>query len=174
MAEDRNYIITLKIEGSSNAGASSAVAGSSTQSQKQAVASSENKTPGLLQSAESRAAFTSSLVAWHTIKPFATQQINYRVSLVELTSGSREMQEKANFINQLTQKGVGLAESVAAGALLGGGPGALVGALVGVTSSVIGVSQKVSTYMIKDSLENYSIEMSRVRASSLGSRSNNQ
>jgi hypothetical protein len=175
MAEDRNYTITLKIEGSTNAGASSAVAGSSTQSQKQAVTSSENTIkPGLLQSAESRAAFTSSLVAWHTIKPFITQQINYQVSTVELRTGSKEMQAKANLQNEILQKGMGIIETATVGAMIGGLPGALIGLTLGTAQTFISYSQRQNTLNLQESLENRSIEMMRIRAGSLGSRSNYQ
>ena len=177
MAEDRNYTITLKIEGSTNAGASSAVAGSSTQSQKQAVADNINipeSHPGLLQNGNARLALATSLVAWNTIKPYITQQINYRVSLVELKTGSREMQEKANFFNQTIQKGVGLAESIGVGSLLGGAPGAVVGAAVDATRSIISYYQKVNMLNLQDTLESRSTELQRIRAASLGSRSNNQ
>ena len=173
MAEDRNYTITLKIEGSTDAGSSSAVAGTSTKSQNSATGGTSTKS-GLLQNAEARADYITELVAWHTIKPFAIQQINYHFSTVELRTGSKEMQQRASFQNEIFQKGLGIAETTATGALLGGLPGALIGLTLGTAQTLISYSQRQNTLNLQESLENRSIEMMRIRAGSLGSRSNYQ
>ena len=173
MADNRNYTITLKIDGTTDINSNSAVAGSSTQSTSSAVGHGANK-PGLLQSPEARANYTSALVAWHTIKPFVTQHATYQTSLVALRTGSNEMQEKANLINQTVQTGVGLLEMAATGAAIGGGAGAVIGAISSVASSIFGLYQRTNKLSLERTIENKSLEMLRIRAGTLGSRSNYQ
>ena len=89
-----------------------------------------------------------------------TQQINHQVSLVNLKTGSKKCRERANFTNQIIQKGrPGLAETAATGALLGGFARALIGLTIGTVHTIHSYSQKESSmHLICKTLENRSIE----------------
>lgn len=179
MAESRNYTITLKIDGSAGeGGTSTAVAGASTPSSSATASSASvggggGGKSGVL-SKEGAKAFMKAMTAYHTVKSFAVQQINYTTSIVELRTGSREMQQRAQFQNQIAQKGVGILEMGVAGALIGGLPGAVLGLTLSTAHTVIGYTQKQNTLELQETLENRSLEMLRIRAGSYGSRSNNQ
>ena len=171
MAESNEYSITLHIDGEvASTGSSEAVAGASTPSSTASAKASASKGATSVNAKSAMQAMT----AYHTIKSFAVQQINYQVSTVELRTGSKDLQEKANFTNQIIQKGIGIAELTVAGAVVGGLPGALAGLALSTAHTAIGYAQRQNTLNLQESLENRSIEMMRIRAGSLGSRSNSQ
>ena len=161
--EKRNYTITLKNKTSSGGG-NSPIAGSS-----KAKSDTEER-EGIL-SKEGAKAFGSAMVAYHQVKSFATQIINHEVSKVELRTGSREMQQRANFINSTVQQGIGILESMATGALVGGLPGAIIGTALGTAHTLISYAQRQDTINTQRTLENRSIAMNFIRAGANGSRS---
>jgi hypothetical protein len=171
MAESREYSITLHIDGEvASTGSSEAVAGASTPSSTASAKASASKGATSVNAKAAMQAMT----AYHTIKSFAVQEINYQVSTVELRTGSKDLQEKANFANQIIQKGIGIFEATAVGAVVGGLPGALAGLALSTAHTAINYAQRQNTLNLQESLENRSIEMMRIRAGSLGSRSNSQ
>lgn len=158
--EQRNYSITIKADKLSSK--RKAVAGNNSDSD-----SDDRK--GLL-SKEGAKAYAKGLVAYHTVKSFATQVVNHEVSMVQLRTGSNELQERANFINQTVQKGIGILEGGIAGAMVGGLPGFLIGTTLSLMHSVIGYGQAVNRLNTENTLENQSIVMNIVRAGARGSR----
>ena len=118
--------------------------------------------------------FGTAMVAYGKVKSFATQIINHEVSIVELRTGSRELQERANFTNQMVQTGVGILEGAVSGALVGGLPGFIAGTLLSVTHTVIGYTQKQDTLNAQRNLETASIAMNNIRAGANGSRRGQQ
>ena len=163
--QERNYTITIKADALSG-GKRKAVAGDNTQSDTE-------KGKGLL-TKEGAKTFATVMVAYNSVKSFATQIINHEVSLVQLRTGSNELQERANLINQVAQQGVGLLEGAIAGAVVGGLPGFIVGTVLGVAHTVVGYQQKAHTINLQNRLENISIEMNYARAGANGSRRNNE
>ncbi len=124
---------------------------------------------GLL-SKENAKKFAQGMVAYRTVKSFSTQIINHEVSMVELRTGSKELQERASFINQIAQQGLGIIESAVTGAMLGGLAGALIGTALSVTHQAIGYAQAQNRIDNQRTLENNSIEMNYIRAGARGSR----
>lgn len=133
--------------------------------------SDTEKSKGLL-SKEDAKAFAAGMVAYGTVKSFATQILNHEVSLVQLRRGSNELQERANFINQMAQKGLGIMESVVGGALVGGVGGALVGLTLSATHEAISIAQKQQTIELNNTIENIGLNMNVIRAGANGSRRN--
>ena len=166
-----NYTITLEIKGLADS--SSPVAGATT-SPSSAVADTAISTGAGAPSGEKSTKNLTKLTAYHTLKSFALQQINYEVSIVELRTGSRDMQERANFYNSIVQKGLGIVEATAVGFKMGNLPGALAGLMLSTAHTAIGYAQKQNTINLQQTLENRSLEMMRIRAGALGSRSNTQ
>lgn len=162
MAE-RNYTITIKANGLVED--ESPIAGNK-------KSDSEN-TRGLL-SKEGAKAFAKGMVAYGTVKSFATQIINHEVSLVELRTGSNELQIRANFINERVQNAVGVLETAVTGALVGGGVGAIVGLALGTAHKLISYGQRQQTLDLQRSLENETIQRNYIRAGAKGYRSNEQ
>lgn len=165
--ESREYKIIIESTGggASDSGTTSAVAGSKTPSPKKSI----EDTGGIL-SKDGAKNYLAGMVAWRTVKPYLTQVINHEVSLVELKTGSRELQDRANFVNQMVQRSVNSLEMVATGALVGGGAGALVGLATSLVHTGISYMQAQNKIELQKTLENRSLEMQVIRASSFGSR----
>ena len=133
-------------------------------------ASDTEKTKGLLNKEQAKQ-FAAGMVAYRQVKSFATQILNHKVSTVQLRRGSNELQERANFMNQLAQKGVGVLEGALTGAMIGGGIGAIVGVTLSVAHTAIGVAQAQQTLELQNTLENVGLNMNYIRAGASGSRS---
>lgn len=157
----RNYTITIKASGVVDD--ESPIAGDNKQSD-------SKKTKGLL-SKEGAKAYAKGLVAYHAVKSFATQVISHEVSLVELRTGSNELQRRANFINQLHQTGAGVIESTVTGALVGGLPGAVIGMATSAVKKLIDYAQRQETINLQKSIEDTTLGMNYVRAGARGYRS---
>lgn len=115
-------------------------------------------------------AFGKVMVAYGTVKSFATQIINHEVSLVELRTGSRELQERANFANEVGQKAWNLVESVGSGALVGGWIGAIVGGVLSIGHTALGYMQNQNRINTARTVENVGLQMNYIRAGANGSR----
>ena len=161
--EQRNYTITIKTDKLSGGG-NDAIAGSSTESEKESAKSS-----GLL-TKEGAKAFGKGLVAYRAVKSFATQVINHEVSMVQLRTGSNELQQRANFQNQLIQQGVGIIEGAVAGALVGGLPGFIIGTATSLLNTMVSYGQAQNRLDTQNALEGASISLNKIRAGVNGSR----
>lgn len=169
----KSYEITIKLDNSGGGrGAHEAISGTTAPSPS-ATASSGQASQGGGGGGSLKTAL-GAVFSYATVKSFATQQINYSVSLTGLRTGSNELQQKASFYNQIIQKGVGAAETVAAGAAAGGWVGAVIGLGVSTAHTLIGFSQAQNTINLNRTLENRSLEMTRIRAGAQGSRSVSQ
>lgn len=109
-------------------------------------------------------------VAYRQVKPFVSQVISNEVQKVGLRTGSNREQEKANFYHNVASKTFSFAESVAIGAKLGGGWGALAGAVLSGAHEIISYVNKVDNLNIKASIENESNRLNLIRAGAGGSR----
>ena len=156
-----NYTITIKASDFSGR-MESPVAGDT-------KVSDTEKSKGLL-SKEGAKTFGKVMVSYNAVKSFATQIVNHEVSMVELRTGSNELQQRANFINQTIQQGIGIIESTVTGALVGGLPGAIFGAVVGVAHTLIGYAQNQEKINTQKALEDVSLGMNYIRAGVNGSR----
>lgn len=164
----KSYEITIKLDNSGGGrGAHEAISGTTAPSPS-ATASSGQASQG---GGGSLKTALGAVFSYATIKSFATQQINYGVSITGLRTGSNELQQKASFYNQIAQKGLGIAETTLAGFAVGNVPGALIGLAVSTTHTLIGFGQAQNTINLNRTLENRSLEMTRIRAGAQGSRS---
>lgn len=156
---DRNYTITIKYD---DAQSSSPIAGANDKSDTE-------KGKGFL-SKEGAKAFGKAMVSYGIVKSFATQVINHEVSMVELRTGSRALQERANFTNQLIQQGVSIAETTFTSAAVGGWVGAIVGFVLSLGHTLVGYAQNQEKINTERTIENQSIQMNYIRAGANGSR----
>lgn len=158
MAENNEYIITIKRD--TKVESDSPVAGNETESS------------GGLLSKKSAKVFAQGMVAYRQVKALGVQAINHEVSLVQLRTGSNELQQRADFINDVVQKGVGALESVAVGALVGGVGGALAGLAMSGVTYAIQIQQKRERLDLEREVENESIRRNLIRAGASNSRAN--
>lgn len=155
------YTIVIKNETSSNTSPiakNSGSAGSVTKPEKTSI------------SKEGAKAFGKTMVAYGTVKSFALQSVNHEVSLVQLRTGSNELQGRANFTNSVVQKVVGIGESMVAGAMIGGIPGAIVGLALSTAHTLIGYAQNQDRINTEKTVESVGLQMNILRAGASGSR----
>ena len=161
---DRRYEFTIKMKGETG-GKTNPIAGSSkTESDTETA-----KSGGMLTKDQAKV-FAKGMVAYGMTKSFATQIINHEVSMVEMRTGSKELQQRASFNMQVAQQGLGIAESMATGALVGGLPGAIVGTIIGFARTAINYNQNVNRINTARAVENVGLGMNYVRAGANGSR----
>lgn len=158
---DRRYEIILRND-TGGGGSRSPIAGDSRKSDTE-------KGKGLL-SKEGAKAFAQGLVAYRTLKSFGTQILTHEVSLVSLRSGSNEMQERAQFVYEVGNQGIGILESTATAAAVGGWVGAAVGFILSTAHTLVGFSQKQDTINVQRTVEGQSLQLNYIRAGTRGSR----
>lgn len=163
--DNNSYTVTIELKDSSGqAGANKVFAGNTTQQSPNVQAQQQGVKKDL----------ALKLGAWHVVKSFAVQQVNHAVSLVELRTGSRDMQDHANFYNNVIQSGVSILEATAVGAYMGSLPGALVGFTLSAMHKGLDISNKHQTLLMQQDVENRSLHSQYIRAGAQGSRGNNQ
>lgn len=157
------YKLEIELVGGSREG-SLPVAGTETSM----VTTTRTATAGGKSKARGELAF---FVAYRQVKSFASQMIGNEVGKVGLKTASNRLQEKANFAHQVTSTTWNIAEGIGAGALVGGGIGAVVGAVTSIAHTLVTFSNNQSIININKSIENQSINMNYIRAGTQGSRS---
>lgn len=110
------------------------------------------------------------LTAWSKAKPWINQVVSHEVNMVNLRTGRQEYAQKVQFAYGLIQQVEGIGSSIAMGFATGGGPGAIIGAAVGLISTGISYVQKQNQIDTQESLENVNLQQSRIRAGTSGSR----
>lgn len=131
--------------------------------------SDTQKTGGLLTKSQAQA-FGKGMVAYRQVKSFVQQGVNDYVSKVQLRTGSNELQQKANFINEMVNTGLNVVETTFVAGMVGGLPGALVGLLTSTAHTLIGYAQNQNRLNTERTIENQSIQMNYIRAGARGSR----
>lgn len=104
------------------------------------------------------------MISYGTAKSFVSQILQHRVNTVELRTGSTELQQKISFAYQIGNQALSIIESVAVGAMVGNLPGAIMGAVAGVTHTLIGYAQNAQRIRWQGELENISNTLINVRA----------
>ncbi len=101
------------------------------------------------------------------VAPFVKQGIQYSISTVGLRTGNMERQQRIQSAYDIGSQIVGIGESIAMGAMVGGLPGAVVGAVMSTATTLIGVAQKQNTLNINHALENQQISMLNARSGAI-------
>lgn len=109
-------------------------------------------------------------VAYRTVKSFVAQSVNNEIGKVQLRTGSARLQEKANFINQVVQTSWNFGESIVAGAMFGGLPGAIIGGTISALHTIVTYANNQNVINLNRSIENQSRELNYIRAGAQGSR----
>lgn len=111
--------------------------------------------------------FASYAIAKKVVQPLLAHQVN----TVSLRTGAEEYQQRQQLIYDVASRGFSVAESVAAGALIGGGiPGALIGLVAGLGMQGIQIMTQADTLRLKQTEESINIGFANIRAGALGSR----
>ena len=95
---------------------------------------------------------------------FIKQGIQYPIGTVALRTGNHEMQARMQTAYDIGSQAFGMVESIAIGAMTGGGWGAIAGALMSLMHTAVTMTQKFETYNIQKDQESTSIALMNVRA----------
>lgn len=144
--------------------------GSINQAPQMATTTEGNQDTGTTVQSVAKPIFASVAIAKRVVMPVIAQQVN----TVSLRTGSEEYQQRQQLIYDVASRGFSLVESVAAGALLGGGvPGALIGFVAGLGMQGLQLITQTATLQLKQNEESINIGIANIRAGAMGSRYQN-
>lgn len=163
---EREYVFIIKNEDASTEKKETPVAGENNVQRQPPAESKEkagvSKTAGVVFAAVS------------TVESFVVPVVNHEINKVELATGSREYSQRVQFGMQVGQSVFDVGKSVAAGAFVGGGYGALVGLVLGAARQLMNLAMNIDTFNLKRDLEAETINRNIRRAGTNRSRSANQ
>ena len=163
---EREYVFIIKNEDATTGKKETPVAGEHNV-QRQPSAESNEKAGG---SKTAGVAFA----AVSTVESFVVPVVNHEINKVELATGSREYSQRVQFGMQVGQSVFDVGKSVAAGAFVGGGYGALIGLVLGGARQLMNLAMNIDTFNLKRDLEAETINRNFRRAGTNRSRSANQ
>ena len=162
---DRTYVIRLENGTSGSSQGISPIAGDNSETPKP-------KQHGLL-SPESAKTFMAGFVAYKGVKSFTQQVVSHEISLVQLRTGSNEMQQQANFAYEVVNTAVSMAEVGITTALVTGNlPAAGLMAVTTLATKGVEWIKNQDRINTAKSVENQTIQRNIIRAGATGSRSN--
>lgn len=164
---EREYVFVIKNEDVTTEKKETPVAGENNVQRQPPVETSEkssgsSKTAGI------------AFAAVSTVESFVVPVVNHEINKVELATGSREYSQRVQFGMQVGQSVFDVGKSVAAGAFVGGGYGAIVGLVLGAARQLMNLSMNIDTFNLKRDLEAETINRNIRRAGTNRSRSANQ
>lgn len=112
----------------------------------------------------------SGAMLYRTGKALVRSTIGHEISTIELRTGQIELQQRYQFANQIAESVFDVGESIAIGASVGGGWGAVIGAVIGVGSKLVSLAHKQDTYNLNRQLEQETLRRNNLRAGVTGSR----
>ena len=107
---------------------------------------------------------------YRTGKALVRSQIGHEISTISLRTGQTELQQRYEFANRIAESVFDVGESIAVGASVGKGWGAVIGAVIGIGSKLVGLVHKQDTYNLNQQLEQETLWRNNIRAGVAGSR----
>ena len=163
---EREYVFIIKNEDATTEKKETPVAGEHNVQRQPSAESNEkagvSKTAGV------------AFAAVSTVESFVVPVVNHEINKVELATGSREYSQRVQFGMQVGQSVFDVGKSVAAGAFVGGGYGALIGLVLGGARQLMNLAMNIDTFNLKRDLEAETINRNIRRAGTNRSRSANQ
>lgn len=163
---EREYVFIIKNEDATTEEKETPVAGENNV-QRQPPAETNEKAGGGKTAGVAFAAIS-------TVESFVVPVVNHEINKVELATGSREYSQRVQFGMQVGQSVFDVGKSVAAGAFVGGGVGALIGLVLGGARQLMNLAMNIDTFNLKRDLEAETINRNIRRAGTNRSRSANQ
>ena len=110
------------------------------------------------------------LAVYGYAKSVADRVITSNQGMIALTTGYEEYQARVNFSYSVGKSALSIVESIAMGALLGGGVGAVIGGAVSATSYALNLAIRQNEINIAKRQEDTSLFLSRIRMGAGGNR----
>ncbi|MBR2906812.1 MAG: hypothetical protein IKC26_02050 [Clostridia bacterium] len=117
-------------------------------------------TPEKAKKKQDKGALALGLVAVNQITPYITQAVNFGISQISMTTGSDELQRKAQAVSGV----VGGLSGIGMAAITGGLPAAAIAAGMTALQSIISVQQNLATIANQRRIEDENIALKRSRA----------
>ena len=163
---EREYVFVIKNEDATTEKKETPVAGENNVQRQPSAESNEkagvSKTAGV------------AFAAVSTVESFVVPVVNHEINKVELATGSREYSQRVQFGMQVGQSVFDVGKSIAAGAFVGGGYGALIGLVLGGARQLMNLAMNIDTFNLKRDIEAETINRNIRRAGTNRSRSANQ
>ena len=163
---EREYVFVIKNEDATTEKKETPVAGENNVQRQPSAESNEkagvSKTAGV------------AFAAVSTVESFVVPVVNHEINKVELATGSREYSQRVQFGMQVGQSVFDVGKSIAAGAFVGGGYGALIGLVLGGARQLMNLAMNIDTFNLKRDIEAETINRNIRRAGTNPSRSANQ
>lgn len=163
---EREYVFIIKNEDVAKQEKETPVAGENSV-QKQPPAETNEKAGGSKTAGVAFAAIS-------TVESFVVPVVKHEINRVELATGSREYSQRIQFGMQVGQSVFDVGKTVAVGAFVGGGYGALIGLVLGGARQLMNLAMNADTFNLKRDLESETINRNIRRAGTNRSRSANQ
>ena len=104
------------------------------------------------------------LVSFSAVKPYINQVIQHQINTVELRTGSSELQQRISFAYQAAGSLVSIGQSAVTGFAVGGPPGAVIGALLGIAGKALSIGLNQNTIDLQRQQESLSLGLMNLRA----------
>lgn len=98
------------------------------------------------------------------VAPFVEQAIQTKVNTIELRTGSAELQQRVQFGLSVAKSTGGILSSLLTGYAIGKLPGAVIGATIGIATTVMNYSNKAKVIGYQKNLESITLRGMNVRA----------
>lgn len=152
----RHYVITLE----NNTGGQN----------KSAVVGADTNTGGKNGQGNNAKKIISGTALYAVGKQLVFSTIGHQIDTYALRTGRNEAQAKQQFYWNVAKQAFSIGESIIAGAMVGGGIGAVVGATIGIGMTAYQYMQKADTIQKQATLESINLQFAQRRAGIGGSR----
>ena len=143
--------------------------GSGTEEKNKAVASNQSN-DGTTNNKEKRIKQLGGVAMYGYAKRITNKAIGSYINTVSLRTGHEELQQELQLIHNVANRGLSIVESVVMGAKVGGGWGALAGAVIGLGMQGVDIAMRSNEINISRQQENMSLFLNQIRIGSSGGR----
>lgn len=102
--------------------------------------------------------------AYGIAKRVVSSAWQHNIRITSLRTGQNELQQRMQAAYDIINRGTGLIEQIAIGALVGNLPGAIVGAVTGLAFQGIDIMRTAEQFIAQRSVESIGLELSNIRA----------
>lgn len=103
-------------------------------------------------------------VAFNQLKSYALEVATFQMSTIALRTGQNELQQRAQEGYAWAMRAFSIGQSIVSGAVLGGGIGAIAGAVVGVSKEAISIVQQDKRIALQGRIEAQTLTVMRIRS----------
>lgn len=126
----------------------------STQAEPQGTTAGQGVSQSKAENKADKGAVVAGLVAVQQIMPYVNSAVNFGVSQIQMTTGSAELQQRAQLVSGMASTAI----SIGLGAAVGGVPGAAISAALAALQSSITTVQRINTINLNRNIERENLD----------------